>query len=157
MRDDSTRYIGAAYPPVNTNRAVAMFINTNNHLMIWNNHAWDECSQDAFGKDAPTIATGQWVRICVFEDFAGQKAAVFVNGKMVRQQVPFISPAVDRYGLLNLNAGDGAAYLDNVRIWTTVPPLMTDDGDMDGIADALEIQLCGNTMSWPHGSVFKIR
>jgi hypothetical protein len=65
-----------------------------------------------------------------------------------------------RQGVM-LSAGGGAAYLDDVKIWTNVPTGLTNgamsDLDHDGIADAVEIAQYGSTMLLPRGSVFKIR
>lgn len=159
--DTAPRYAGMDYPTVNTNRAVMLFVNTNNHVVIWNSNGWDECSLDVVGNAAEMIATGQWARITLFEDFGAKKVALFVNGHLLRQQIPFISSAVGSYGLLNLNAGSGAAYLDNVMISTNLPDSLTNgpnsDIDHDGIADAMAIQLYGRLLFLPRGSMFKIR
>jgi hypothetical protein len=160
INDSGARYAGLPYPPTNANRAVMLFVNTNNHVVIWNSNAWDECSQDVAGNDGPRVLIGQWVQISLFEDFTAQKVALFVNGQLVRQQVPFASK-VDYYQGLKLNSGDGTAYLDDVKIWTSVPTGLTNgamsDLDYDGIPDASEINLYGDLSSYPRGSVFKIR
>jgi hypothetical protein len=87
--------------------------------------------------------------------------AVFVNGILVRQQVPFISAAVSGYHHMTVQAGDGAVCLDDVKIWTHMPPGLTNgansDLDDDGSPDAVEIQNYGTTTLWPQGSLFKIR
>jgi hypothetical protein len=146
--DSGARYAGMAYPPTNANRAVALFVNTNNHVVIWNSNAWDECVT------GPIVATGTWVRVSIFEDFAAQKAAVFVNGQLLRQQVPFMS-SVDSYQGLRVSSGDGAAYLDDVKIWTNMPASLTNydqsvnDLNHDGIADAVQISQNGFTYNPP--------
>jgi hypothetical protein len=87
--------------------------------------------------------------------------AVFVNGILVRQQVPFISSAVSGYHHMTVQAGDGAALLDDVKIWVGIPTGLTtgpySDLDSDGFPDALEIQNYGNVALSPQGSIYTIR
>lgn len=161
LNDSAVKFSGIPYPATNANRAVAFFVNTNNHVVVWNSNAWDECATDAFGNQAPTAATGTWFRVSVFEDFTAQKVAFFLNGQLLRQQVPFVSH-VENYRGISFNAGAGAAYLDDVKIWTNIPPSLTNydqcviDLNGDGIADAVQIAQVG-IIHYPQGTVFKIR
>jgi hypothetical protein len=160
LQDTSVKDPAVAYPSAPSGRTVVLFVNTNNHVVIWNSNAWDECVFDIAGNDIPSIPSGQWARVSVFLDYLAGKAAVFVDGRLVRQQVPFVSPVASYHGF-GLNAGSGSAYMDDVKVWTNVPPTLTSgamsDLDQDGSPDALEIQNCGTTTLWPQGSVFKIR
>jgi hypothetical protein len=161
INDNAIRYDGAAYPATNSNRAVMLCVNSNSHVVIWNNTAWDECVENAVGGTAPTVASGQWVRVSVFENFTTHMAALFLNGQLVRQQLPFIDNSVNSYHGLSFKSGEGFGYVDDVKIWTTIPTDLMNgsmsDLDGDGIADAVEITSYGSIMLWPRGSVFKIR
>jgi hypothetical protein len=154
LNDSAVRYAGVPYPTTNANRAVMLFVNTNNHVVIWNSNAWDECVSNAVGGLAPTVATGTWVRVSVFQDFTAQKVALFVNGQLLRQQVPFMSPMASYHGL-SLSAGAGSAYMDDVKIWTNMPSSLTNydqsviDLNHDGIADAVQISQNGFTYNPP--------
>ncbi|MEI6787369.1 MAG: hypothetical protein WCL49_02705 [bacterium] len=153
LNDSAVKYAGVPYPTTNANRAVALFVNTNNHVVIWNSNAWDECATDVGGHELK-VSTGTWVRVSVFEDFTAHKVALFVNGQLLRQQVPFVSPtAINFYSGFSLSSGDGAAYMDDVKIWTNIPPSLTNmpnsDLDHDGIADAVEIAQKGNLTDTP--------
>jgi hypothetical protein len=161
LNDSAVKYPGIPYPATNANRAVVFFVNTNNHVVVWNSNAWDECATDALGNQAPIAATGTWFRVSVFEDFTAQKVAFFLNGQLLRQQVPFVS-RVERYQGISFSAGAGAAYLDDVKIWTNMPPSLTNysqsvvDLNHDGLADAVQISQVGIIYN-PRGTVFKIR
>jgi hypothetical protein len=154
LNDSAARVSGLPYISTNANRAVMLFVNTNNNIVIWNSNAWDECVSNALGGLAPTVATGTWVRVSVFEDFTAQKVALFVNGQLLRQQVPFMSPMASYKGL-SLSAGAGLAYMDDVKIWTNIPASLTNydqsvnDVDHDGVADAVEIAQNGTLLYDP--------
>ena len=162
LNDSAVNSPGAPYPTTNANRAVVFFVNTNNHVVVWNSNAWDECVFNALGGAAPTVAAGTWFRVSVFEDFTAQKVALFVNGELLRQQVPFVSPVVSYHGI-SLSAGNGAAYLDDVKIWTNMPPSLTNysrnviDLNNDRIPDAVQIEHNDIVYYYPVGSVFSIR
>ena len=161
LNDSAPKYAGTPYPPADTGLAVVFFVNTNSHVVVWNSNVWDECATDALGNQAPTAATGTWFRVSVFEDFTAQKVAFFLNGQLLRQQVPFVS-RVERYQGISFSAGAGAAYLDDVKIWTNMPPSLTNydqrviDLNQDGIPDAVQIAQ-GGIIHYPQGTVFKIR
>ena len=156
-----------AEPPdvaaTNGGPAVVAYIGTNGYLTVFNRGVvggWDVCSNDARNGSAPK-ATGDWARVTWFIDFARTNAAFFLDGHLLREQVPLIG-SVTHYSSLRADGGSaGAAYLDSVRIWTNVPTGLADgaegDLDQDGIADAQEIQQSGSIALYPRGSVFKIR
>jgi len=139
---------------------VMVFVNTNSYLVVLTPSGWDVCSNDAWGGQAPTITNGEWAGVSWFMDYGKQTVAYFVKGHLVREGVPFAKPAT-RYHGLKLEANAATTWLDNMNVWTNVPTgLLTgpaSDVNNDGMADALEIQLFGNTYSYPAGSVFTIR
>ena len=161
LDDTTTRNPEMIPPATNTGRAVMLYVNTNDVVTLWNSNVWDQCAQDVAGNLVPTKSSGQWVRISLFEDFAAKKVALFIDGRLVRQMVPFCDQTLSSYQGLSVSAGDGSAYLDDVKIWTNIPTGLTNepnsDLDNDGLPDALEIQLHGDTAVYPRGSVFKIR
>jgi hypothetical protein len=160
INDSAVRYEGMSNPALITNQAVMLFVNANNHVVIWNSNVWDECTLDVAGNAAPVVSTGQWVRVSFYEDFTAQQAALFVNGQLLRQQVPFVS-YVPSYHSFNLSSRAGAAYLDDVQVWTNIPATLTNmpmsDLDHDGIPDAVEIARKGTLYDLPTGTVFLIQ
>jgi hypothetical protein len=144
-------------PVVNPDCAVELFVGTNNYVSIYNNGAWDVCSNDYWGATNTFGSWGpdEWHRVTVFQNFDQTNAAFFLDGRLLRLGVPFINKTVTSYSKFSYVGGNGNAYLDAVKIWTNPPT--TSDGDGDGIDDAVEIHQSGNTSTWPRGSVFKIR
>lgn len=163
LDDTTTRNPGMIPPATNTGRAVMLYVNTNDVLALWNSNVWDQCARDVAGNSVPTISSGQWVRISLCEDFIEKTVALFIDGRLVRQRVPFCDQTLSSYQGMSVSAGDGAAYLDDVKIWTNIPtgltnyPAPVSDLNQNGIADALEVQLHGGTVAYQCGSVFKIR
>jgi hypothetical protein len=144
---------------VNTNSAVMVFFETNGYLTVYNPALtnWDVCSNDVMNKSVSPVITGAWARISIFQNFSNHTAAIFLNDRLLREQVRFISTALSHYGSLNVDSGpDGTAYLDDVKIWTNAPGLIGDI-DSDGILDSKEIPLHGSIWISPVGSVFSIR
>ena len=108
------------------------------------------------------VGAGQWAKLTIFQNFSDHTAAIFLNSRLLRAQVGFISNSLSQYGSLHVESGPrGTAYVDSVSIWTNMSAGLTNgpmsDLDTDGIADAVEILQYGNTTLWPRGSVFKIR
>jgi hypothetical protein len=99
--------------------------------------------------------------VTVCQNFSTTNLALFVNGVLVRQQVPFSASGVSSYNHASFQAGGGASYLDDVKIWTNLPTGLatgpSSDLNYNGVPDAREIELNGVLGPYPSGSVFKIR
>lgn len=147
---------------IDTNGPVVCFIDTNGWLTVLTPGGWDVCSNDAWNAASPNVATGQWAQVTWFMDYEKQTAAYFLNGHLLRQQLPFAHPAA-RVGGVKLMAGDSTGWLDSVNIQTNLPSAVTNnwpsaiDLDRDGLADAVEIERYGSTMAFPRGSVYMFR
>jgi len=144
----------STFPFPDTNTAVMVFLNTNGYVVLYNSNRWDVCSNDAWNVAVPATSTGAWARVSVYENFTNSQAAVFVNERLVRQQVPFIG-AVAAYTQFQLDSGSSAeAYLDAVTI-STNPPALAGDWDGDGTPDVAEVDLFGN-VDTIHGPVITV-
>jgi hypothetical protein len=146
-------------PLVKSNSAVMLFFATNGFLTIYNpaSNGWDVCSNDVQNTRVNPVLTGQWARISIFQNFSNHTAAIFLNDRLMREQVGFISTTLSSYGSVTVNQGqDGTTYLDGVKIWTNVPGLVG-DLNFDRIVDAREIELYGSMRIYPAGSVYVIR
>ena len=159
---NGTAQVDPARPPeVNSNSAVMVFFGTHGYLTIYNPALtnWDICSTDVLGRAVATVSSGQWARVSIFQDFSNHTAAVFLNDRLLRDQVSFISTGASHYARLKVSNGpDGTGYVDGVKIWANCLDL-SDDTDGDHMPDAQELTLFGNLSSYflPEGSVFKIR
>lgn len=155
--NDVAQVTPGTQPLVNSNSAVMVFFGTNGYLTVYNSNTWDVCSNDVTMGPVTRVNAGQWARVSIFQNFSNHTAAIFLNDQLLREQVPFISAAVSKYGSLSMACGvDGSACLDAVKIWTNVPGLVG-DLNFDRIADAREIELYGSMRIYPAGTVYLIR
>ena len=129
-----------------TNGPVVFFVNTNGWLTVLTPGGWDICSNDVQGAAAPNIATDTWAQITCLLNFSvpAGKVSYFVDGHLVRQNLPFAHPA-DHIGGVKVATEDASAWMDNVNIQTNLPAGLTNnwpgasDQDHDGITDAVEL------------------
>jgi hypothetical protein len=139
---------GEAPTGFDTNRYTFLsYVGTNGCLNVWNAGNWAVCSNylDGSGPVTP-MATNTYTRVSVFLNYGSYRAAVYIGGNLVLQQVPFpAGMAISSYNsFLGYSLDDNLA-LDNIRITTGIP---------SGLSRAEEIQLYDGLKS---GSVFKIR
>jgi hypothetical protein len=149
-------------PLVNSNLTVQLFVGTNGYLTLYNRDVpgWDVCSNNVLNKAVAKVSAGQWLRITVYQNFSNHTTAVFLNDKLLREQVPFISDTVAECHGFSLEGGHGGTnYLDMVKIWRSAQGMgLLGDYNQNGIGDAQEIEADGVLGPYcPSGSVFKIR
>jgi hypothetical protein len=145
---------------VDSNTLANVFVNSNGYLAVYNNNAWVVCSNDVWGGTVAAMTNGQWVRISVQNHFGRQDSAVFLDGRLLRQRVPFIRTTNrDRYsGFWLNNTETDAVAADEVAISYGVPVTLTNNCDGDEMTDADEIQRYGSVLVFPPtGSVFRLR
>ena len=146
---------------VDTAATAIVFFNTSTQMVVRDNGQWDICSNDVVGVSASSVYTGGWARVTLNQNYTRKDVAVFLNGRLMRQHVPFVNTNQVKASAFLFNSGRTApAYLDNVNILTNVPPDLDSpsyDSDHDGIPDAVEIARYGDLSAMPRGSVFKIR
>ena len=132
--------------------SVRLYFDEDGYVVIATNGGWDVCSTDTHG-GAVAKATSGWVRVAIHHDFVASNAAVVLRGQVLREEVPFIGSAATAYTQLRYdNTTDGGvnpsnSYVDDVSVTIALPTgfATADDGDVDGVADANEIHLYGNT------------
>ena len=135
----------------------AAYVDTNGWLVAATSNGWVTCS-NYIDNSSAVLSTATFSRVTVRQDFGNHLFAVFVQGKLLREQLPFPSgAAVGAYHRLDVDHFDGTAYLDDVSISTQLPANMTSDLDGDGIPDALEIDRYGTLTAMPRGSIFSFR
>jgi len=134
----------------NTNQyAFFSFVDTSGFLNVWKTGVWVVCSNvlDGSGGTVTAMDTGAYARVTLFMNYDSHLAAVFVDGKLVCQQVPFPAGAtISGYTSFRAESPDSSLALDNVGITIGIP---------SGLSRAEEIQI--NDALMPLGSVFKIR
>ena len=148
---------------VDTNVAVEAFITTNGYVAVFNPELgagqWDVCTNDAQGVSVTNLANDAWVRMTFNQNYSRGKAAVFLNGRLLRQELRFINTNLANSGKFEVDAGyGGSTYVDTYSVRPTSAGIVSDDRDQDGWPDALEIDQSGNTQkSPPQGAVYRFR
>ena len=134
-------------PDVSTNASVMAYVNTDGYLVLYDDDnaspGWVVCSNSVCG-GAVTPIGSDYARISLHQDYAANEVAAFLDGLLVREQLPIIGDATEYEYFAVQSSGDTNAYLDNVLITTDVPPCMWIDCDGDGVADAEEIDALGS-------------
>jgi hypothetical protein len=136
---------------VNTNAVFQFYMKTNGAVTVYDRSVanWVSYSTDVWGNPVSTFASGGWLRLSVLKDYTTRKADVFVNGHLIRTQLDFINTNRATYaGFTIQGSRDNPSYLDEVNVLETVPTGLTNDVDLDGMADAQEIQTYGNVTTW---------
>ena len=142
-----------------TNRISMAGITTNGCLVYYNRSlaggSWDVCTNDVMGTTIVSgqVATGSWGRVTVFQDFSTHTVAFFLNGRLLRQQVPFMSAAINSMSGFHVAVGNDHAALDNVAVTNAIPAGLTGDQDGDGRLDADEIATYGSLSAWGPSTV----
>ena len=145
---------------VDTNVAVEAFINTNGFVTVFNPSLgqWDICSNDAQGVSVTALARGAWLRLTFNQNYARGRAAVFMNGRLLRQDLRFINTNLVNSGRFELEGGyAGPTYLDTYSVRTNWAGIVSDDSDGDGWWDAREIDQFGNLLQRPAGAIYRMR
>ena len=101
------------------------------------------CSQNYVHAAVPPMTTDTFVRLTVHQDFSRREFAVFLDGALLLDSQPFVSGG-SAYSSFQVHNASGTAYLDDVRITTTLPDWMTVDLNGNGVPDAYEIQQFGS-------------
>lgn len=116
---------------------------------------WEACSANATNGPLPTVATGAWSRVSVYQDYSAHTVSIFLNGVAVRTNWPFINTGLSWYSnLVCEGSADGAAFLDNMSAATTTPAgLPASDINGNKMTDSLELTLYGSLNVWTGSTV----
>ena len=138
-------------------RALVGYVGADGFLNVWTNSAWAVCSNYVNGSNITAMSASTYTRVTTFLNFNTHLAAVFIDGKLTREQVSFpAGAAVPSLTGFRTQGGDGQARLDSVRITTSIPAGLTADLDGDGVQDAIEVETF-DTLNGPRGSLYLIR
>ena len=143
---------------VESGAAFMMVVSSNGYLNLYNrvSESWEECRSNVWKQPVAPLVNGEWTRISVNNNYATKECAVFLNGVLVRQKLPFINTTLTHYAsVLLLNDETNAACLDDIYIGAVYPTSLNSDSNQNGVADAQEIQMGIDILTT--GSVYLIR
>ena len=149
---------GPVAPDVNTNGAcLVVYVNEQGYLTVYvPGLGWDVCSNGVKGAVMTPLQAGTWARLSIHVDYGHNFAALFLDGNLLRQKIPFAPAHAPQYGVFSARQDGGIATLDDVSIARVLPAGLTGDADGDGVPDALEIEQTGD-IDYPSGSIYLIR
>jgi hypothetical protein len=150
---------------VDVNTTVSLFVMTNGYVTVYNRDlggqdvgGWEVCTNDLAGVEL-RVADGAFARITVNRNLARGRAAVFVNGRLIKQELRFVTASPVGSFRVELDAGlSVSTYFDTYSVRTSYVGIVSTDADNDTWPDAYEIDRNGNTQQSPGvGTVYSIR
>ncbi len=150
---------------VDGNTTVSLFVMTNGYVTVYNRDlggpdvgGWEVCTNDLSGVEL-RVADGAFARITVNRNLARGRAAVFVNGRLIKQELRFVTASPVGSFRVELDAGlSVSTYFDTYSVRTSYVGIVSTDADNDTWPDAYEIDRNGNTQQSPGvGTVYSIR
>jgi hypothetical protein len=146
---------------IDTNASVQVCLTTNKFLAVYYNEAWHICSNDVRNMSVAGVYSSGWARVTINQNYGTGKSAIFLNGRLLRQNVPFIKSSLTKCaGLKVVGGAESATYLDNVSQATNVPAELNTlayDENLNGIPDVQEIHGSGVIAPYSAGSIYYIR
>lgn len=126
--------------PIGTASFISCF-DSNGYVVVANAGSWLTCSNDVWGGAVAAVTNG-FVHVSVFQDYAASNMAVFVNDRLVLQDVRLTGAG--SYSRLGIDNSDGSTWLDEVWIKPgyNSATLVADRNGVGGV-DALEVQTYG--------------
>ena len=161
--NDTNTIANPSLVPVDPNQTVTLCVGTNGYVLLYSGGGWLTCSSDVVGGNVDGLWSNGFNRISIFQDYGEHKAAVFLNGRLLKQNLPFINTNTNQMHWVDIEAGvRGDTWFDTLSVTNGVPAGLEtgpfSDLDHNAGPDALEIQRYGTLVSFmPRGSVFKIR
>jgi hypothetical protein len=137
------------------------YANTNGFLVVATaGGGWTICSNQLNGVEPTRFQSNVFTRVTVWQDLGvtPPKFAVFIASNLVAQGVSSPAGSLHSYSSFVTDNREGNAYVDDVRITTTIPPGLDSDLNSNGLADAYEINTYGLTSEFlARGTIFKFR
>jgi len=128
-------------PPTNSASAI-FFFDTNGYINVWNATDWTVCSNDVWGASV-TAVSNAYVWISVYQNFTNHEAAIFLNDRLIIQDLPFPKTDLDAYNSFVVQNVDSNALLDNVWINASYNSGHTNDANSRAGVDVVEVDTYG--------------
>lgn len=126
--------------------SVLLYFTTNGFLAAYDSGVGDytEFTTDAGGHPVTPIADGAWARVSLFTHYGQDKAAIFLNDRLMRDQLPFPGGNASSYSGFSVDNREPATVVfDDLDITQDMPGDLNGDVDGDSVPDAVEINAYG--------------
>ena len=135
-------------PVGSTNGATfSSYVNTNGYLVVATTNGWLTCSSDYTNGAVTVMDSNAFSRVTLCQDFTKREFAVFLNGVLLRQKLPFLSGGGTSYSSFRVDCSDGQVCLDDVLVTAVLPGALP--------TEARDISLYGDATL--RGNVYSIR
>ena len=124
------------------------YVNTNGYLVVAASNSWVTCTSNYTNGAVAVLDPNAFCRVTVWQDFSKREFAVFLNGVLLKQQLPFPDEGRATYSSFRVNCSDGQVYLDDVLVTTILPGGLPSEASL--------IDLYGST-SERIGTIYTIR
>ncbi len=116
---------------VSSNTVLKLYLDQTGYIQVYDRqNGWLTLSNTVRGAPITAYTNGQWGRVTLFQNYAAYQCAIFLDGILIKELLPFVSN-VTACSHFQAQSGDTASsYFDNFAM-TRVPPA--------GIPDAAEI------------------
>ena len=115
-----------------SNAVIQVAMDWPGYLQVYDRtNGWLTLSNTVRGAPVAAFTNGQWGRVTLFQNYASQQCAVFLNGTLIRELLPFGSN-VTACSRFRAEGGDRASsYLDNYSVTRAIPAGLTDAQEID--------------------------
>lgn len=137
---DITPALGAVPTAPATNSSSALFyFDADGYIVVWNNDAWTVCSNDVWGGTVTALSVGSSAGISIYQNYTDNEFALFLNEKLLLQDVPFPSGSESAYSTFVVENADSNALVDNVWIQASYVANPTVDSNGNTTKDIVEL------------------
>ncbi|NQU41288.1 MAG: hypothetical protein HQ523_15170 [Lentisphaerae bacterium] len=143
-----------------SNTAFACYFNADGYLVAGTTSGWLVCSNGVDGAALTPVASNSWIRVTVRCDYSNSLCDVFLNGAFLKQGLAFPGDASTYKSLLLANnKGSASAYLDDIRISTTIPEGIVLESEDDNVPMSLGVGVDNiqPSKASPLGTLFSVR
>lgn len=132
--------LGVESPDLPTNTASFLFyFDSNGVFQVETAAGWQPCTNDIWGNSISPATNNGYVRLSLFQDYSTSTQAVFLDGRLILQDLRFTGTAPN-FNRLVIQNTESNAWLDNVWIKTNFDSAtLTHNYNGDTLADAQEV------------------
>lgn len=115
-----------------SNAVIEVALDRSGYLQAYDRqNGWLTLSNTVRGASVTAYTNGQWGRVTVFQNYASKQCAVFLDGTLIKELLPFVSN-VTACARFRMEGGEMAAsYFDNFSMTRSIPAGLADGAEID--------------------------
>ncbi len=129
---------------VQSNASIQVNLVDSGYLQTYDRlNGWLTLSNTAWGSALTALTNGQWARITLCQNYVSHQSALFLDGTLIKERLPFISNVTSCARFRMDGGGTTSSYFDNFGMDRTMPGGLPNNWDGAGLTDAQEIDAYG--------------